>query len=134
MKQEIILIRGLPGSGKTTIAKQMRGYIHLEADMFFEVDGDYIFDSAKVKDAHNWCVASAKAALDNGHNVVVSNTFAKIWEMERYTKLGYPFKVIEAKGTWVNVHGVPEDKIEMMKVRWEQIPDHWPTWELAEAS
>lgn len=121
MKPKIILIRGLPGSGKSTMAKQMVGFMHFEADMFLEVDGVYVYDQSKVSKAHDWCVSSAKAALEAGQNVVVSNTFAKSWELQRYVDLGFPFEVIEATGKWPNVHGVPEDKIKAMKDRWEPL-------------
>ncbi len=46
-KTNLILIRGLPGSGKTTFAKELAstfGVKHYEADMFFEVDGVYKFN------------------------------------------------------------------------------------------
>jgi adenylate kinase family enzyme len=125
MKQEIVLIRGLPGSGKTTLATRMGGYVHFEADMFLEVNGCYVYDAKKVPKAHDWCVASAKAALENGQNVVVSNTFAKVWELERYINLGFPFRIIEATGHWPNLHGVPDEKIAMMKARWEPLPASW---------
>lgn len=125
MQQEIILIRGLPGSGKSTIAKQMIGYVHLEADMFLEVGGIYVYDASKVSQAHDWCIASAKTALENGENVVVSNTFVKLWELERYVNLGFPFRIIEANGKWSNIHGVSHDKIEKMKSRWEFLPEFW---------
>jgi len=121
MKPEIVLIRGLPGSGKTEMAKKMVGYVHLEADMFLNVNGKYIYDPAKVREAHDWCVDSAKGALERGKNVVVANTFAKAWELERYTSLGYPVRIIEATGNWANVHGVPSKAIERMKERWDPL-------------
>lgn len=122
-KNEIVLIRGLPGSGKTTMAKKMAGYQHFEADIFLEVDGIYKYDSTKVKGAHDSCVDAAKFALKQGLNVVVSNTFTKIWELQRYIDLGYPYRIIEAQGTWENIHSVPASAIQQMAQRWEKIPD-----------
>jgi predicted kinase len=124
-KNDIVLIRGLPGSGKTTAAKSMYGYKHFEADMYLEVDGVYVYDVAKVKAAHDWCVASAKKALEDGLNAVVSNTFIKLWEMQRYIDLGFPFRIIEMSESYQNIHGVPEDKIEMMKNGWQELPEKW---------
>ena len=121
VKNEIVLIRGLPGSGKTTVAKNMNAYEHFEADMFLLIDGEYVYDASKIKAAHDWCVAQAKESLEKGLNVVVSNTFVKLWEMDRYIKLGYPHRVIEMNNRWKNVHGVPEDKIEEMAGCWEEL-------------
>ncbi len=118
---EIVLIRGLPGSGKSTAAQNMRGYKHIEADMFLLVDGEYVYDAAKVKAAHDWCVAQAKENLDKGLNVVISNTFVKLWELDRYIKLGYRYRIIEMRGNFKNIHGVPQDRIQSMAKHWEKI-------------
>ena len=54
---ELVLIRGLPASGKTTMASvlPMIGYKHFEADMFFEVGGVYLYDAKRIGEAHAWC-------------------------------------------------------------------------------
>lgn len=125
MIPKLVLIRGLPGSGKSTMAKNMNGYVHLEADMFLFVDGAYKYDVKKVPGAHDQCVSKTKEALCAGQSVVVSNTFAQEWELQRYTDLGFTFEIIEAEGKWQNVHGVSDVIIEIMKSRWQAIPDKW---------
>lgn len=124
---ELLLIRGLPGSGKTTMAKKYAevGYVHCEADQYFERDGVYKFDPAKLHAAHDDCLRRTVAAMDAGHPVVVANTFTRRWEMGPYLKAakkrGINVRIIEATGNWPNVHGVPEDAIERMRARWEPI-------------
>ena len=55
--------------------------------------------------------------------IVVSNTFTQEWEIEPYFELAkeYGYKVfvviVENRHNGVNVHNVPEDKIEQMKNR-----------------
>lgn len=117
---ELLLIRGLPGSGKSTKAKSMAGYQHFEADMFFMVSGVYVYDKEKIQEAHAWCLAQAKCALLKGENVVVANTFIKKWEMAPYFKLGYPTRIEIAKGRYDNIHSVSLEAIERMRLKWEE--------------
>lgn len=125
LNNEILLIRGLPGSGKSTLAKSMNGYRHLEADQYLEVNGEYIYDPSKIRLAHDWCVLTAKDCLEQGLNVVVSNTFVKLWEMQRYIDHGFPFRIIEMKEKYQNIHGVPQDKIDLMGNSWQELPAQW---------
>ena len=125
VSNEIVLIRGLPGSGKSTKAKAMSGYRHLEADQYLEVNGEYVYDASKVKLAHDWCVSTAKESLEQRLNVVVSNTFVRLWEMQRYIDLGFPFRIIEMKDKYQNIHGVPQDKIDLMAISWQELPAKW---------
>jgi len=126
MKQ-LMLIRGLPGSGKSTAAKLFDKALHFEADMYFlDADGNYHFDASKIKNAHNWCRHSVMDAMKEGHPiVVVSNTFTQEWEMEVYyllaEELGYRVisMIVENRHEGKNIHGCPDDKIEQMKTRFE---------------
>lgn len=122
-KQIIYIIRGVPGSGKTTEAKRMMDgdpdLQHFEADMFFETKGEYNFNFAKIKEAHEWCQSQVHECLKNGKSVIVSNTFVRKWEMEVYIKmakeLGINYEIKRMIGGFQNVHGVPETIVERMR-------------------
>ena len=128
--KELFLLRGLPGSGKSTLAKSLGG-IHIEADQYFMVDGEYKFDGSKIKLAHNYCQSQTGAWMgSNGEQVnvdriVVSNTFTQEWEMQPYFEMAekYGYRVysliVENRHGGVNEHGVPEEKLKQMKNRFE---------------
>jgi len=85
---QLVLIRGLPGSGKSTMAKALAksGFKHFEADTYHLNDeGDYCFDQANAK------------------------------------ALGVEPNVLEAKGSWQNVHAVPAEVMDQMRARWEPL-------------
>jgi predicted kinase len=121
---ELILVRGLPGSGKSTFAKSL-GCPCFEADDYFvNKEGKYIFDGSKIKLAHQWCKDRLEQLMAVGiKKIAISNTFTQEWEMDDYYKLaeqyGYTvFSVIvENRHNGTNIHGVPEDKLEIMKER-----------------
>jgi|SRR5690242_2310503 len=121
-------IRGLPGSGKSTIAREYaaRGYTHLEADDFFLRAGRSVYDFEKslIGHAHRICRAHLAAALMCGEDVVISNTFCQRWEMRKYldicAELGATVTEETAIGTYQNVHGVSSEVIARMRERWEE--------------
>ena len=123
---ELVLIRGLPGSGKSTLARSMQCHVHLEADMYFvQPYVGYVFEPSKLRAAHGWCQSEVRRMLEARRPTVVSNTFTQKWEMQPYfdmaASLNIPVRVIEATGNFKNVHGVPDEAIERMRARWEEI-------------
>ena len=127
----LYLLRGLPGAGKSTLASQLADS-YFEADMYFtNENGQYLFNPSEIKKAHAWCQSEVHTAMILNHTtgdnekIVVSNTFTQGWEMEPYYKLAesYGYRVfsiiVENRHGGENQHGVPEDKIEAMRVRFE---------------
>lgn len=127
----LILVRGIPGSGKSTFAKNQfclqDEFIHLEADMFFtDHFGNYNFNRALLSTAHSWCIETARIFMNHGIDVVVSNTFTTHKEMKPYIehaeKIGAPVFVYRLTNNYGSIHNVPEDVIENMKARFQDYP------------
>jgi predicted kinase len=130
MSKTLLLLRGLPGSGKSTLAKVLGG-VHIEADQYFMQDGEYKFDSSKLKLAHNYCQSQTSAWMSsdgeqvNVDRIVVSNTFTQEWEMKPYFDLAktYGYQVfsiiVENRHGSKNVHDCPQETLEKMLERFE---------------
>jgi predicted kinase len=123
--KELILVRGLPGSGKSTFASILSGWV-LEADMYFIQDGKYNFDASKLSEAHKWCRTECLNYMKSEKpKIIVSNTFTQQWEMDAYMGMAkeYGYRVhtviVENRHDGVNIHNVPEDKLEQMTNRFE---------------
>ncbi|MCA0937205.1 ATP-binding protein [Vibrio alginolyticus] len=124
---KLILIRGLPGSGKTTLAKQLAISLnakHFEADMYFEAaDGEYCFNPQQLPQAHEWCFHQTRKWLNKGKTVIVSNTFVRHWEMKRYldfcNKKGIEVDIRICDGDYQSIHNVPLETINKMRQQWQ---------------
>jgi len=133
LDRTLILLRGVPGSGKSTFASVIENELSIcEADKFFyNKEGQYIFDSSELKFAHIWCFNQVRTRMEENKEsqglyyskIVVSNTFTQEWEMERYFKLAqeYGYRVfsliVENRHGGENIHNVPDNKLEQMKNR-----------------
>lgn len=125
MEKTLFLFRGIPGSGKSTAASSL-GLLTYEADQYFMVGGEYKFDVTKLKNAHKWCQDQVKLSMENGQpKIAVSNTFTQEWEMDVYYELAKQFgykvvsMIVENRHDGKNIHNVPDEKLEMMKNRFE---------------
>lgn len=116
----LVLIRGIPGSGKTTKAMgyQNDGYRHFEADQFFMVEGEYRFDPNKLPEAHSWCLQQTRAALEAGEFVCVANVFSTVEDIQPYAELGVDYQVMEATYPGQSTHKVSAAALRAMKATW----------------
>jgi len=133
--KKLFLIRGLPGSGKSTFAKELVGsdFLVCEADKFFyDREGNYNFDATKLKEAHESCRNRVETYMKDSlvndqfyREIAVSNTFTREWEMQAYIDLAaqYDYRVfsiiIENRHGNSNVHGVPDEVVKNMQLRFE---------------
>ncbi len=130
----LIILRGLPGSGKSSFANYMFSNNIFEADKYFyDEDGNYNFDATKLHAAHKWCQSQVEDAMEynfesNGHyfsEIVVSNTSTTEKELEPYLKLAekYDYKVVslivENRHGNKSVHNVPNETMEKMRNRFD---------------
>ncbi|TRZ47868.1 MAG: ATP-binding protein [Dehalococcoidia bacterium] len=119
------IFRGLPGSGKSTIAAKYAGPL-FEADQFFMEAGQYKFNPSKLKEAHSACRRSVEDAMkEKIPTINVANTNTQLWEVQSYLNLaeqhGYDVELIHVKGDWGSAHNVPEEAIQSMAARWQPI-------------
>lgn len=136
---KVIVLRGIPGSGKSTYAKEQiareapSSYAVCSADNFFVgTDGVYRFDATKLGEAHAACLRDFYRAIDLGLQlVVVDNTNVRAWESAAYIQLarlrGYEVEVVRFHGDPAtigarNVHGCPPAAIERMYKSMERLP------------
>lgn len=128
--RKLILIRGVPGSGKSTLGQQLVNDsdddAHLfEADDFFmEIDGEYRYDKSFVPEAHKLCQAQTAQMLFHGATVIVANTFTKYWELKYYFELAiklsmFEIDIIQMTNEYGSIHGVPADKMASFRDRME---------------
>jgi hypothetical protein len=137
-KQNILyIVRGLPGSGKSTFGLSIEhttGEIpdcFAADDYFVGDDGVYRFDRFKLPQAHAACQVGVQVALASGSSCIVANTFTQRWEMQPYLDMArhsnariivvdcYDGGMTDAELAAKNVHGVTEDIIASMRYRWE---------------
>jgi len=123
---KLIIITGIPGAGKSTLAAKM--VAQGQADCFFEADqwmidnsGNYLFQQDKLKYCHEKCFRSVYDALRKGLTAIQSNTNLQPWECKKYVELarslGADVEIIHLHSEYGSIHGVPAQKLKEMKER-----------------
>ena len=129
MSKHLYLIRGVSGSGKTTVVNSIAQDTDrvVCTDDFFMVNGEYVFDPTKLKENHLECQKKVGNWLSRGKTVFVHNTFTCEWEMTPYFTLAETFGykvftlIVENRHQGTSVHNVPDDVLESQKGRFEII-------------
>ena len=137
---EMVIMRGIPGSGKsTTIQQKYPKHYVCSADFFFEMladenDSTYIeeFKPWLLSQAHAYCLREFILMLDGVNDVVVDNTNSQVWEYNNYVLLaqmaGYDVFIEEMPCNGIDdvrrfyerqTHGVPWEAMEAMFNRWQ---------------
>lgn len=123
---KLTLVRGLPGSGKSTYARSL-GVMHLENDMFLISHGEYKWSREAARKAHARCVMSARSFMESGADLVVSNTFVKTRDMKAYRKaaedFGYQVEVHTCRGNYGSIHNVPETDLQRIANSWQEMKE-----------
>lgn len=147
MDKTLYIMRGLPGSGKSTRAREIchealnmgaDGAVICSTDQYFMVGDEYHFDRNNISIAHNWNQIRVTELMESEVDViVVDNTNTTEKEMAPYKNLAKDNRyevcevVVGAESmradmtayitTCVerNTHGVPRESIEKMARRFQ---------------
>lgn len=120
----LFLIRGLPGSGKTSLAAHLKvDEVHSADDYFTSPDGAYNFDHNKLHKAHTQCILLTEKAMQEGKTIAVANTFTTEKELKPYIEMAKDYNyavfsiVVENRHGNSSIHDVPEATMFNMKNR-----------------
>ncbi len=128
----LILLRGLPGSGKTTLAKELseKGKYPVFSidDYFTSANGDYKFEFDKNHLAYKQCEENTRVAMQKGSSkIFLDNVFSIEWELEPYFKLASEFQyklfviTVENRHKGRNVHEISDEQIQKMAEKYKVV-------------
>lgn len=127
----LILLRGLPGSGKTTLAgvlSENGKYPCFSVDDYFinPSTGEYLFDFKQNYIAYEQCKTNTEQNMQNGiSKIIVHNTFTLDWEMEPYFGLASQYNytifvvTVENYHNQKNTHEISEEQIQKMAEKYK---------------
>lgn len=135
-QRSLIILRGLPGSGKTTLAKLLseKGkYPVISIDDYFtnEQTGEYTFEFDKNHLAYKYAEERTRDAMAKlSEKIFLHNVFSIEWEMEPYFQLAaknqYTVFVltVENRHKHSNVHHISDEQLEKMAAKYKVVLYH----------
>ncbi len=123
--KKLVLVRGLPGSGKSTFAdmlSELAGFQSFSLDTFFmDEKGNYAFDFKRNHLAYKDCQNKVEIAMKaEAPRILVDQTFALLWEIQPYLELGkkYSYQIfvctMENRHEGENIHGITDEQLVKM--------------------
>lgn len=119
MEKTLIILRGVSGAGKSTVADMLAEGLWpiCEADKFhYTEDGVYDWKPENIQAAHKWCQDQVKEMMEwKFRKIILSNTFTSEKELKPYLNLadenGYRVisLVVENRHGNDSIHSVPQE-------------------------
>lgn len=134
--KECVIMRGIPGSGKTRLLMECyHEHLVVSADHFRYHSGKYVFNKEENGTIHNKCLIEFLNAVQRGFELLaVDNTNSKVFEFAPYYRIaeafGYDVKLVyvvcdPSMAVRRNVHNVPEEVIRTMANNFDPVPGGW---------
>lgn len=128
--KELILLRGLPGAGKTELAGILSllevPFFKIATDDYWEREDIEGFDTEKLNEAHEWAEGQVRDQMGKSCPVIaVHNTFTQPWEWEEYERMAeaYHYRVhhiiVEKRHDGTSTSDVPQRTIDNMESRFQ---------------